>query len=365
VVDAGLVCSDCGEVGVVRTYRPSFHAEDLGDGWAPAGLAERPIDIRRSAEVIGDWTDVPPAILGTSIGSCLTGTVDGPGVVVELATHSWGGAVLVSFGDHEQRVELRSDGSTTMHRVVLHQPDAGTRRRWAVVVAPGVDPVPERNQAMIRSVAELVPAPEAPSLRHTPVNLGNPYPPRFADLLSSLPHDAIVIDVGGGDRCHTDSRVFNFEYMKFPHADFFGDGLHLPIASDSVDLIMSQAVLEHVPDPKRAVSELYRILKPGGRIYAEFAFMQPLHAVPFHFFNITPHGAQLLFTDWEIVSHGTFGGLETTMEWFFRLLDADVKIGAERTDEVLRALRDLDKRLTPADLDYVASAVYVEALKPA
>ncbi len=259
----------------------------------------------------------PTQCLGTSIGSCLTGEVQGPGVVVELRTHSWGGAGLVSFGEREQRVDLRADDPRT-RRVVLYDPHGDRARRWSVVVAHGVDPVPERNQAIVQSVAELVPASDAPALAHTPGNLGNPYPPRFAELLAEADSDAVVLDVGGGDRCHDDPRVFNFEYMKFPRADFFGDGLELPIASDSVDLIMSQAVLEHVPDPKRAVSELQRILKPGGRIYAEFAFMQPLHAVPFHFFNITPHGAQLLFADWDVVSTGSFGGLETTMEWFFR-----------------------------------------------
>jgi SAM-dependent methyltransferase len=246
---------------------------------------------------------------------------------------------------------------------VLHDPD-GANARWSVVVAPGVDPVPERNQAIVQSVAELVPASQAPAVQFVPANLGNPYPPRFAELLASANPDAVVIDVGGGDRCHEDPRVFNFEYMKFRHADFFGDGLELPIASNSVDLIMSQAVLEHVPDPKRAVAELRRILRPGGRIYAEFAFMQPLHAVPFHFFNITPHGADLLFADWEILATGTFGGLETTMEWFFRLLDAERKLGPEQVGSVLRSLHDLDVQLSARELDYVASAVYVEAIKP-
>jgi len=234
-----------------------------------------------------------------------------------------------------------------------------------VVAAPLKKTVPERNQAIVQSVAALVPASDAPALVHTPGNLGNPYPPRFAELLAEADSDAVVLDVGGGDRCHDDPRVFNFEYMKFPRADFFGDGLELPIASDSVDLIMSQAVLEHVPDPKRAVSELQRILKPGGRIYAEFAFMQPLHAVPFHFFNITPHGAQLLFADWDVVATGSFGGLETTMGWFFRVLAADQKVGSDQTAEVHQVLRRLDAQLTASELDFVASAVYVEAIKPA
>jgi len=364
VVDAELGCAECGPVGVIRSYRPSFHAADLGDGWAPAGLAESTIDLR-AVETIGDWTDLPSALLATSVGSCVTGTTTSAGIVVELATHDWAGAALVSFGEAEERVELYSDDGSTTRRLVLADPEgAGPSRRWSIVVAPGAEHRPERTQAIVQSVAELVPAVDAAPLEHVPANLGNPYPPRFAELLADLDPAAIVVDIGGGDRRHPDPRVLNFEYLKFRHADFFGDGLHLPLASNSVDLIMSQAVLEHVPDPMRAVEELRRVLRPGGRIYAEFAFMQPLHAVPFHFFNITPHGADLLFADWDVQASGVFGGLSSTMEWFFRLLGAGQKIGQDRTEAVLRSLGDLDAQLTERELAHVASAVFVEAVKP-
>lgn len=42
------------------------------------------------------------------------------------------------------------------------------------------------------------------------------------------------------------------------------DGGHLPLADASVDLILSDFVLEHVSDPPAFVAEIHRVLKPGG-----------------------------------------------------------------------------------------------------
>jgi SAM-dependent methyltransferase len=39
----------------------------------------------------------------------------------------------------------------------------------------------------------------------------------------------------------------------------------LPYADNSFDLILSHEVLEHVEDDQRAVAEIVRVLKPGGR----------------------------------------------------------------------------------------------------
>ena len=43
------------------------------------------------------------------------------------------------------------------------------------------------------------------------------------------------------------------------------DAEFLPIASDSVDLVVGHAVLHHIPDIETAMREVVRILKPGGR----------------------------------------------------------------------------------------------------
>jgi ArsR family transcriptional regulator len=45
-----------------------------------------------------------------------------------------------------------------------------------------------------------------------------------------------------------------------------GDLTHLPIDDVSVDLAVAILVLHHVPTPPEAVSELQRILRPGGRV---------------------------------------------------------------------------------------------------
>ena len=40
----------------------------------------------------------------------------------------------------------------------------------------------------------------------------------------------------------------------------------LPYASAAFDLVLSHEVLEHVPDDRRAVEEIVRVLRPGGRL---------------------------------------------------------------------------------------------------
>ena len=45
-----------------------------------------------------------------------------------------------------------------------------------------------------------------------------------------------------------------------------GEIEHMPIENDSVDLVISNCVLNLVPDKKTAFNEIYRVLKPGGRI---------------------------------------------------------------------------------------------------
>lgn len=45
-----------------------------------------------------------------------------------------------------------------------------------------------------------------------------------------------------------------------------GDANSLPFKSDFFDIAVSAWVLEHLPDPKKAFKEIYRVLKPGGKV---------------------------------------------------------------------------------------------------
>jgi ubiquinone/menaquinone biosynthesis C-methylase UbiE len=45
-----------------------------------------------------------------------------------------------------------------------------------------------------------------------------------------------------------------------------GDALALPLPGASVDVVWCERVLQHVTEPDRAVAEMARVLRPGGRI---------------------------------------------------------------------------------------------------
>ena len=45
-----------------------------------------------------------------------------------------------------------------------------------------------------------------------------------------------------------------------------GDALALPFEDGSVDLVRSERVFQHLPDPEGALAEIVRVLAPGGRV---------------------------------------------------------------------------------------------------
>lgn len=47
-----------------------------------------------------------------------------------------------------------------------------------------------------------------------------------------------------------------------------GDALHLPIADNSVDAVVSRWVLWVLPKPEKAIEEMVRVVKPGGAVLA-------------------------------------------------------------------------------------------------
>jgi SAM-dependent methyltransferase len=60
--------------------------------------------------------------------------------------------------------------------------------------------------------------------------------------------------------------AFDFDPSRYRHLDRVNqaDLSHLPLADDSVDLLVCNHVIEHVPDVARALGEIRRVLAPGG-----------------------------------------------------------------------------------------------------
>ena len=110
------------------------------------------------------------------------------------------------------------------------------------------------------------------------------------------------------------------EIVPYPTTDVIGASEYLPFADESFDLFISVAVLEHVRDPFAAARELQRVLKPGGRIFAAVPFLQPYHAYPDHYYNMTSGGLRNLFSDLEIerLDVPQSGGPIYTLTWILQ-----------------------------------------------
>jgi SAM-dependent methyltransferase len=59
--------------------------------------------------------------------------------------------------------------------------------------------------------------------------------------------------------------------LDAPHTQFeVGRAEHLPYPAASFDLVLSYDVLEHVDDPRSAMQEIARVLRPGGEAWLVF-----------------------------------------------------------------------------------------------
>lgn len=106
-----------------------------------------------------------------------------------------------------------------------------------------------------------------------------------------------------------------FDMIAGPNVDIVGDALKPPFKDGEFDTIISTQVLEHVEKPWVMVSEIARILKPGGICIMTAPFMVPYHADPYDFFRYTKQGLASLFKNegFEIVESQSYGKTFTVL----------------------------------------------------
>src|SRR5690606_38821261 len=69
----------------------------------------------------------------------------------------------------------------------------------------------------------------------------------------------------------------------------------LSFKDNSFDSILCTQVLEHVFEHDKLISEVFRVLRPGGNIILTVPFAWELHEEPYDFFRYTKHSLKLLF----------------------------------------------------------------------
>jgi SAM-dependent methyltransferase len=129
--------------------------------------------------------------------------------------------------------------------------------------------------------------------------------------------NGLILNVGsGGD--FIQERVISFDLDLLPGVNVVGNGENLPFLDETFDLIINQAVLEHVKRPERIVNEIYRVLKKGGYVYVENPFLQEFHGVPLDFQRFTLMGLENILSHFEKIESGVCAGPSAAFGRIFR-----------------------------------------------
>lgn len=117
--------------------------------------------------------------------------------------------------------------------------------------------------------------------------------------------DEIILDAGAGSCpyekyfAHTKYESTDFENIfekdyKESH-DFICSLDNIPKPNDHYDAIINTQVLEHVECPQKVINEFFRVLKTNGKLFLTAPQGWGVHGAPYHFFNFTKYGLELLF----------------------------------------------------------------------
>jgi SAM-dependent methyltransferase/uncharacterized protein YbaR (Trm112 family) len=182
-----------------------------------------------------------------------------------------------------------------------------------------------------------------------------------------------VLNLGGGPKRYRPTEV-TLNLDAFPNVDVVGDAHCIPFLSDTFDSVICNAVLEHVTDPDTVVAEAIRVLKPGGRLYAEVPFIFFFHGYPSDFRRFTLEGMKLLFRGLESPQFGiTHGPVSAALQSVNTLLQLVIPPRARWALKLARGvfgwtlfpLKHLDRRISRReDAHILAGGFYVLGAKP-
>ncbi|MBI3331838.1 class I SAM-dependent methyltransferase [Candidatus Peregrinibacteria bacterium] len=109
-----------------------------------------------------------------------------------------------------------------------------------------------------------------------------------------------ILDVGGagGNRYrHMFTHAKSLRSLDINpnlHPDIVGSAEEIPLPDASFDGVICTQMLEHVPHPWKALAEMHRILRPGGKVLLTVPQWNELHEEPRDYYRYTNFGLKVL-----------------------------------------------------------------------
>lgn len=87
-----------------------------------------------------------------------------------------------------------------------------------------------------------------------------------------------------------------------------------PFDDGTFDAVISTQVLEHIADFDNVLSEIRRVLRPGGQVVITVPFIYNEHGAPEDFRRFSVYGAGKIFPpDWQVVRLARLGGVGSAL----------------------------------------------------
>lgn len=352
---------------VTDTERASL--QSIGPQQAFESEAERLCMTDARIQYAGEWFEIDDYLKGCHGGANCSATINtnAPLIRLKLHSHGWSGiADVVVDGVVFARIDLFTR-ETTIPRLI----DIPNRARKALnvsVLATGMSNPLSKGRQVIFEAIDLVSETQriATYRKANAVNRGGQFRPRFFQIVDSINAkcgNPLILDIGGGRRTLDLPGYINLEYSPYDEPTLYGDGLALPFRTNSVDFVYTAAVLEHVSNPFQFGNEAIRVLRPGGKLLANSAFMQPIHSEGQHFFNCTPYAMDLIFSDLKDRKISWEGAISHTFEWMLEVSGVTAKIPEVDLLSFRKLIAGFDQHVTYDGLMYIASGVWAEGVK--
>jgi len=146
-----------------------------------------------------------------------------------------------------------------------------------------------------------------------------------------------VLDFGSGNNPDFFSNLIKFDIFPFPNVDVVGNGDILPFKPNTFKTVISDSVFEHLKDPFTTIDNIRKIMKPNSEIYIETAFLQPIHAYPNHYFNMSKYGLEVLCSSFSKINSGVRPHQFPSFTLTWLLKSWANKLTDEQKDDFLKA----------------------------